>query len=63
MLPPDVTNVILDKEKKIRYEVMAYRKLTREEMMDSVARLILTLKKKRKNVQPGQTYVILTIYH
>ena len=63
MKGPDVKNVMLDRERRIRYEIMAYRKLQRHEMLDAVASLHQTLKRKRQKIERGRTYVILTIYH
>ena len=61
MLAPNIKNVILDQERELRFEIMAYRKLTRQEMMSSVASFLA--QNKRKKLKAGQTIIILTTYH
>jgi hypothetical protein len=63
MKAPNIKNVMVDEAKKIRYEIIAYRKLTKVETLDAVATLHPTLKKKRQTVKTGETYRILTTYH
>lgn len=62
MQPPNVRNVMLDKERGVRYEILAYRKLTQAEMLEAVASLWRQLRKKRlKLPKKGDTFVIQTI--
>lgn len=57
---PTVKSTIKDAEKNITYVVLAYRKLTREEMVSSVRHF--WAQKKRPKVKPGETVIIETIY-
>ena len=62
MQQPNVRSVILDKERGVRYEILAYRKLTRAEMLEAVASFWGQLRKKRlKPPKKGQTIIIETI--
>lgn len=61
MLAPNIKNVILDQEREVRFEIRAYRKLTRQEIMSSVASFLA--QNKRKKLKAGQTIIILTTYH
>jgi hypothetical protein len=62
MLGPNVRNVMLDKGRGVRYEILAYRKLTQEEMLEAVVSLWRQLRKKRlKLPKKGQTIIIETI--
>jgi hypothetical protein len=63
MLPPNVKTVVKDEKLKITYVIWAYRKVTDFEASDSIASLHRTLAKKKQKLQPGQTYIIQTIYH
>lgn len=63
MLPPNIKTVVKDKKLKITYVIMAYRKVSEFEAQNAIASLHRTLAKKRKKLQPGQTYIIQTIYH
>lgn len=57
---PSVKNTIVDAEKNITYVVLAYRKLTREEMVLAVRHY--WAQKKRPKVKPGGTVTILSIF-
>jgi len=62
MQQPNVRSVILDKERGVRYESLAYRKLTRAEMLEAVASFWGQLRKKRlKLPKKGRTIIIETI--
>jgi hypothetical protein len=56
---PTVINTLIDNEKNITYEVFAYRKLTREELVLAVRHFYA--QKKKPRVKPGQTIKIITI--
>jgi hypothetical protein len=59
MEQPNVVNVLLDAERNVRYEILAYRKLTQAEMLDCVTSYLR--QKKRKRPKPGERVVIVTI--
>jgi hypothetical protein len=62
MQQPKVRSVILDKERGVRYEILAYRKLTQAEMEEAVASLWRQMRRKRlKPPKKGQTIIIETI--
>jgi len=63
VLPPNIKTVWKDEKLKITYVIMAYRKVTDFEAQNAIASLHRTLAKKREKLQPGQTYIIQTIYH
>lgn len=55
---PGVKNTIVDDEKKITYHVMAYRELTRVEVVNAVRHFLSTQKKKPK---PNSTITIVSL--
>jgi predicted transcriptional regulator len=57
---PTVKNIIKDDRKNITFVILAYRKLTKEEMVDTVRSL--WSQKKPPKILPGQEVVIETIY-
>lgn len=59
MKMPDVRNVIRDEEGDITYVVMAYRKLSRPELVQAV-RVFRT--QHRKKIKPGTTITIQTLH-
>lgn len=59
MKQPSVLNALVDKEKNITYEVVAYRKLTREELILAVRHFYS--QKKKPKVKPGQKIRIISI--
>ncbi|MET0625727.1 MAG: hypothetical protein ABW250_22520 [Pyrinomonadaceae bacterium] len=62
MQQPNVRNVILDKKRDVRYEIIAYRKLTQAEMEEAVASLWRQLRRKRlKLPKKGDRFIIETI--
>jgi hypothetical protein len=61
LLAPNIKNVILDEEREIRFEILAYRKLTQQEMISSVRSFLA--QNNRKKLKAGQTIIILTTYH
>jgi hypothetical protein len=63
VLPPNIKAVIKDEKRKITYVILAYRKVTDFEANNAIASLHRTLARKREKLQPGQTYIIQTIYH
>ena len=63
MLPPNIKTVVKNEKLKITYVIMAYRKVTEFEANDAIASLHRTLAKKKEKLQPGQTYILQTIYH
>jgi hypothetical protein len=48
MEAPNVRNVLNDPTNKVKYHVMAYRSLTRAELLHSVAQYLRSAKKKPK---------------
>ena len=61
MLAPNIKNVILDEDRELRFEILAYRKLTKQEMISSVRSFLA--QNKRKRIKARQTIIILTTYH
>lgn len=59
MQMPDVKNTIVDPEKKVTYHIMAYRQLTREEMVLSVRQFLS--QKRTSRVRRGSTITIVSI--
>jgi hypothetical protein len=57
---PNVISTIVDKEKDIRFDIVAYRKLTRAEMIQAVSEFY-NQKKMPKKLKPGSTIKIITI--
>jgi len=55
---PNVSNLLKDEENQIVYEVLAYCKLTKEEMKQAVRSF---LAKKKGTVKPGKRYTIMTV--
>ena len=58
MESPNVLNVLSDPTKNIRYEVMAYRSLTEQELLFAVRTAISMMKKKPKK---NSTYRFVSI--
>jgi hypothetical protein len=61
LLAPNIKTVILDEEREIRFEILAYRKLTQQEMISSVRSFLA--QNKHKKLKAGQTIILLTTYH
>ena len=62
MEAPNVKNTIVDKEKNIRFDIMAYRKLSPAEMTEVVVSHVADLRRKRKwKPKPGDRFIIVTI--
>ncbi len=59
MKQPNIKNILVDPEKNITYEVMAYCKLTKRETQDCVKKF--WSKKKKPKTKPGETVKIITI--
>ena len=59
MQMPNVVNTLVDKEKNITYEVVAYRKITREELILAVRHFYA--QKKKTKVKPGQKIKIISM--
>ncbi len=59
MEQPQVSNPIRDKEKGVTYNVIAYRKLSREEVVLAIRHY--HAQKKQKKPKKGTTVTILTI--
>jgi hypothetical protein len=47
MEQPNVKNTLLDKERNIRFDIMAYRKLSQAEMLEAVASYLRQKKVKK----------------
>ena len=60
METPNVISTIVDKEKNIRFDIIAYRKLTRTEMIQAVSEFY-SQKKKPKKLKSGSIIKIVTI--
>jgi hypothetical protein len=58
MEAPNVSNVLTDPTKNIRYEVMAYRALSEQELLQAVRVAVSMMKKKPKK---NTTYRFVTI--
>ena len=48
MRPPNVRNTVRDLKTGITYDVMAYRKLSREEVIEYVFRVVSRMKKSKR---------------
>jgi len=59
MEQPNIINTLVDSEKNITYEVVAYRKLSREELVLAVRHFYA--QKKKPRVRPGQKVRIISI--
>lgn len=59
MQMPNVISKIVDQEKNITYEVVAYRQLNREELILSVRHF--WAQKKKPKVKPGSTVQIISV--
>jgi len=59
MKQPNILNTLIDQEKNITYEVVAYRKLTKEELILAVRHFYA--QKKKPKVKPGQKIRIISI--
>ena len=60
MEKPSLVSTILDKERNIRFNILAYRKLTRAEMIETVSHFY-SQKKQPKKLKRGSTITIVTI--
>lgn len=58
MQMPNVSNVIKDSERNIVYDVVAYRELTRQELVHAVRQFMSMQKRKPKK---GTRYRIITM--
>jgi hypothetical protein len=58
---PDVKNALIDERRKITYVIMAYRRLTKEEMKSFVG-VCLQDKKVRKLAIPGATVKLVSTF-
>jgi hypothetical protein len=63
MLAPDIRNTIVDKPNKVTYHILAYRRLTTAEMVQSV-QMFLSQPKQRRRKTPlrNKVITILTIH-
>ena len=59
MQAPNIRSVIIDPEKEITYVVLAYRELTRVELVQAVA-AYNSMKKRKKKLPKGSTVTILS---
>ncbi len=57
---PNVRSTLIDSESNVTYHVMAYRSLTREEMVLSV-RQYWAQKKRSRKIKPGTEITIISI--
>lgn len=60
MHEPNINNIIKDEDNKITYNIKAYRRLAREEMVQAV-QFYYRQKKTKKKLKPGTTITIITI--
>ena len=58
MEAPNVLNVLTDPQKNIRYEVMAYRALSEQELLQAVRIAVSMMKKKPKK---NTKYTFITV--
>lgn len=56
---PNVENIMKDEARGITYRVMAYRTLTRDEIISSIGAFLAS--RKRKKLARGVTVTIMTI--
>jgi len=63
MDPPDIKTVFRDEERKITFEIWAYRKVTEAEALAQISLFLGEMKRKKQQVKSGETYGILTSYH
>ena len=59
MKGPHIPHEVRDSKRKVKYIVMAYRQLTRDEMLEAVGAYLSQAKKKPA---PRTTVTILTLY-
>ena len=59
MKEPNIISALKDPKENITYEVVAYRKLTKEELILSVK--LFYAQKKKPKVKPGQKVRIISI--
>jgi hypothetical protein len=59
MEQPNIISTLVDQQKKITYEIVAYRKLTKEELILAVRHFYA--QKKKPKVKPGQKITIISI--
>ena len=59
MQGPNVSNLVRDPKKNVIYDVVAYRTLTRQEMVQQVR--LYHMQKKKKKPRPGSKVTIVTI--
>jgi hypothetical protein len=59
MKAPDVVSTIVDHDRNITYQVLAYRSLTQTELVQAVR--LFHAQKKRAKVKPGTTVIIRSI--
>ena len=57
---PDIVNILKDPEKDVTYKIVAYRKLSRDEMVQAVR--FYHSQKKKKRPKKGDTIEIITIF-
>lgn len=55
---PSIVNTLVDKQRNITYEIVAYRKLTREELILAVRNF--HSQKKKLKVKPNKKYKIMS---
>jgi hypothetical protein len=60
MGPPNVRNTVRDLKTGVTYDVMAYRKLSREEVIEYVYRALSRMKKS-KRPRPGERLTLETL--
>lgn len=59
MEPPTIKTTLHDPDRNIDYHVVAYRTLTRAELLDAVRAFMVN--RRRPKLKPGQSVTIVTI--
>ena len=61
MRPPDIENIMKDPQRQVTYRIMAYRRLSRAEMIGTIQAHVAT--NKGRHPKPGTLVTILTAFH
>ncbi|MCY1253044.1 hypothetical protein D9M68_122890 [compost metagenome] len=60
MKPPSISNIIKDPQRGLTYNVLAYRTLTREEMLQAVQSFLL--RNRGRALRKGKVITILSLF-
>lgn len=59
---PTIQTTARDERMNITFQIMAYRALTKSEVLQTVANFAAEQRRRRKKVQPNRVFRILTLF-